>query len=57
MQWQPPYTQPNGAGPTKPCAIVRPDDGQGVGNALRSAYLPRISDMPLDMADLLDQLI
>lgn len=33
-----------------------PQDHEGVGRALRSAYLPRVSDMPSDLQDLLDKL-
>ena len=37
-----------------PVALVCEHDG--VGNALRSAYLPRVSDVPTDIMDLLDKL-
>jgi hypothetical protein len=36
--------------------VVAPVRHEGVGNALRTAYIPRTSDMPSDMADLLDKL-
>jgi hypothetical protein len=37
-------------------AVVVPKDHEGIGNALRAAYLPRMVDTPKDLWDLLDQL-
>ncbi|MET0269244.1 MAG: hypothetical protein ABW173_02340 [Sphingomonas sp.] len=33
-----------------------PKAHEGIGAALRAAYLPRVSDMPADIAALLDKL-
>lgn len=37
-------------------SVTVPKDHEGIGNALRSAYLPRMADTPKDLWDLLDQL-
>ncbi|WP_156680527.1 hypothetical protein [Sphingomonas profundi] len=56
MQWQAPSLPRDGSPAITARPVLAPPDHQGVGNALRSAYLPRVSDMPRDLADLLDKL-
>ncbi len=36
--------------------VIVPQAHEGVGAALRAAYLPRISDMPAELQDLLAKL-
>ncbi len=56
MPWQVPHPTPPGGERISRRYVHGPQAHDGVGQALRSAYLPRISDMPRDLADLIDRL-
>jgi hypothetical protein len=56
MQWHSQYSAREGSQRMTAEAVVLPKDHEGIGNALRSAYLPRTVDLPKEFRDLLNEL-
>lgn len=56
MQWQRSYplNEANRRMAAEPVSV--PKDHEGVGNALRSAYQPRVTDTPQELWELLERL-